>query len=82
MKHEERLQTGWITWTLVLLAVPLLYLLSVPPVTLMTAVRFNGVLVPSGMGMVYRMPDQWLRENTPLWGLLARYFNLWWDLAD
>ncbi len=57
-------------WTLSILAVPVLYLLSVPPLC-------YGRVLPAGWVAPYAAPFEWLGNNTVLGKLLGPY-NSWW----
>ena len=65
---DAQSHTRWVAWTLSLLAVPVLYLLSVPPLVI-------WVIDLGGLGTIttaprwlelYVIPADWLYQNTPL----------------
>jgi hypothetical protein len=83
MNREEHQRVRSLTWILCMTtAVPVLYLLSVPPVLLATAeARFRDGFSPSEWGETYAAPERWLKINTPIGGLMERYYVFWWELT-
>ena len=65
-------------WVLCLLAVPLIYLVTAPPIV--HGARYfstvHGKPIPQWSN-AYAAPYQWMKENTPLGGVLNTY-NCWW----
>jgi hypothetical protein len=62
-------------WTVSLLAVPVVYVLTFPPIVILSY-NLAGHLGASWMA-VYSVPYAWLVEHTPLHGLL-RWYGDWW----
>jgi hypothetical protein len=67
-------------WVFIILSVPVLYLLSVPPVILLSqrAIRpsHNNGLPPAWLD-AYCVPSNWLYLNTPLKTPMDAYANWW-----
>jgi hypothetical protein len=69
-------------WTVAILAAPLLYVLSVPPVRLLTAKnRTSDGYVPRQWAKHYAKPYYWLRTFEPLAEPLNKYHRWWFDLT-
>ena len=64
-----------VAWVVLLLAVPVLYLLSCTPLVIL--IRGRPSTPPPQWLELYTTPAQWVYENTPLKGPLTRY-SLWW----
>jgi hypothetical protein len=84
MSAEPSGESHPIAWTaLVMLGVPLLYLLSVPPIwylDLKTHKPVPGSLyLGSAKTLTYCGPYMDLRNNTPLQGPLNAYLHWWWE---
>ena len=80
-QDRKSLLVGWVVFTI--LALPALYLLSVPPVFHFTNTLSGpriGNHPPYGYPLwviAYGEPYQWLAENTPLVKPLNAYTGLW-----
>ncbi|QIF02092.1 hypothetical protein G5S37_11295 [Roseimicrobium sp. ORNL1] len=71
-------------WALALLTVPVLYVLTLPPVRL-TTFKVGGqpaILNPPKWLRAYSAPYDWLIEETPLRMPLVRYTIWWMTLFD
>jgi hypothetical protein len=64
-------------WTLSVVAVPVVYLLSVAPLDILT--RDSPVDPPPDWLQVYAVPAIWVCNNTPLKGPLEKYYE--WCMA-
>jgi hypothetical protein len=72
-------------WVAAVLAIPLLYLISVPPVCIMTQVwgkapPIDPFAPPDYQKSTYYKPYRWLHDNTPLQSGLAEYERIWSNL--
>jgi hypothetical protein len=81
MSGEERhRKSRFGVWVFVILTVPVLYLLSVPPVILLTQratpPTHNNGLPPPWLE-AYSFPHNWLYLNTPLKTPMDAYANWW-----
>ena len=72
MSAERSSNSHAVAWMLSLLAVPVLYLLSVPWVML---IQFKGAPLLGGMSRPYCAPFDWLHDRTPLRAPLEAYWN-------
>jgi hypothetical protein len=79
---EKRSRSHAVAWVLSLLAVPVLYLLSVPPLYCGITTNWGRRLPnhPPAWVMHYKEPFQWLYDHTPLQRPLDDYV-LWWRRA-
>lgn len=69
-------------WTFaLLLALPLLYLLSVPPVVIFTLKPRGSLPFPRFLKL-YTTPYDWLHDHTPLEDPLHDYFGWWSKKTD
>ncbi len=81
MSGERSPKSHAVSWVpIVIIAVATIYILSVPPLT--RVVTHPGIRKSDGKWVTigrpdwlraYAQPYQWLRENTPLAGVLQRY---------
>ncbi|QIF02091.1 hypothetical protein [Roseimicrobium sp. ORNL1] len=88
--HDEReherpatASSAWMAWMLALLAVPLLYLLTLPPIFFLAMPRKLSYGVPQRPPtwlMIYTKPYLWVAEETPLGYPLNKY-GAWWRAA-
>jgi hypothetical protein len=72
------------SWTLALLAVPVLYVLTLPPIFLLAQPRKASYGVPHRPPrwlMVYATPYLWV-EETPVGYLLNQYGEWWWSVLE
>jgi hypothetical protein len=72
--------THWLGWTLGLVAVPLVYLLALPPIafaTMKNSPKTGRSPGPSKAMMLAVRPYDWLAESTPLKRPLYTYANWW-----
>jgi hypothetical protein len=74
MTSERTSNSNAIAWTLSLLAVPLFYLLSVPPVMMFAPKETYDL--PPAWASYYSMPYCWLYD-TPLKESLREYAGWW-----
>lgn len=64
-------------WTVSVLAAPLLYLLTLPPLVIATGTPHrHGVQVAEGL-KPYCLPWGWLAKNTPMHSVMADYYEWW-----
>lgn len=79
--NEEAVATGRQAWWVgALVLVPLIYLLTIPPlvfVSIRHASRSGAPRIPEWIG-VYAAPYDWAMDHTPLAGALEAY-GAWWD---
>lgn len=68
-------RSAWLGWTLALLAVPVLYVLTFPPIAI-ASFHLRGYAGASWVG-VYSVPYAWAGEYTPLREPL-RWYAEWW----
>lgn len=66
----------WITWVLVAVAVPVAYILTLPPLSLTVYTLSSRSGMPAWLEM-YAMPYEWLGRNTAMEGWLLHY-GAWW----
>jgi hypothetical protein len=76
MGEERSGKSHAMAWTLSVLGLPLLYLLSVAPLSLLTMRSHPRALQPDWL-MKYKAPENWIRDNTFLEAPLAAY-ETWW----
>jgi hypothetical protein len=85
MNRDSAARSHATGWTIAVLCVPVLYVLSVPPV-LMVSDRVSApsmdpfAPLPAWPGN-YGRPYRWLYENTPLKTPLAAYERMWRRMA-
>lgn len=82
--HSERSgKSHAIAWTLAIMAVPVLYLLSVAPIQILTASKRDSQgYLPRLWAMEYGEPYEWLCDTAPfLRRTLTKYHNLWFNLT-
>ena len=78
-KAESRAHSRWVGWTLALLAVPVLYVLTAPPIVYsgFTGRKLGPLTIDQGWALAYGKPYKWMAAHTPLQGLLKSY-QAWW----
>lgn len=79
-KTTEKSARGW-GWALSILAVPVVYVLSVPVVGHLTGAGLPWAQ-PRPWFRVYSMPWHLTMEHTPLKGPLSAYYNWYWRWVD
>ena len=77
MNAEREAKSHTTVWTLSILTLPLLYLLSVPPIGVSEYRTRPGTWCPQWYD-TYRAPYNWALENTPLAMPLQNYSTWWW----
>jgi len=80
MSLEPRHKSHAVTWTLLILALPLLYLLSIGPLVYL---QEKGVIPdprPAWIDVFYT-PVDWLYEHKRIADVLGAYEIFWWNLA-
>jgi hypothetical protein len=76
MDNRSQHQSSGALWTLWILSVPLVYVLSVGPVVRLTMDNSHARGVPEWVDALYR-PLGWIHEHTPLEKPLEWYMELW-----
>lgn len=83
-----RSETRFIVWTFAVLAVPVLYMLSVPPLAVLLYGRGSGMCLGEAMNgdhgwfQWHYAEFYWMCERTPLRETLDAYDRWWWRVTD
>lgn len=67
-------------WTVSVLAAPLLYLLTLPPLVIATGTRHARGVARADFMEPYLVPWQWVARNTPLQPLMSDYYEWWMEV--
>ena len=76
MNHDDTDKSHTMAWVMCVLALPVLYLLSVPPVVY-AAARLTKDDYPPPWAMAYASPYTWLMEESPVKDPFQRYVQFW-----
>lgn len=78
-RDGERRAAHWVGWVLALVAVPVAYVLTLPPIvmTLENAYGWGRTSAPPRWLVAYAAPGVWLYKDTPLQPILTSYAQWW-----
>jgi hypothetical protein len=78
--RADEQRSHWAGWTLALLAVPVVYVLTLPPIVLTLGNSYGwGRTSPTPKWLtLYAAPGMWLYKESPLQPVLTTY-ALWWS---
>jgi len=80
MSTEKEQQSHIAAWTIALMLVPVLYVLSIGPVNYLQAKhKLPRTIMPKLV--TFYSPLEWLSRNTSLRGPMEAYVTWWWDLS-
>lgn len=80
MTHQPAQKSRATVWLLTVMAAPVPYLLSVPPLGFSTARPHADSLKSPDWVLAYAKPYRWTQEHTFLEESLLAYSDWWWDV--